>query len=236
MTLAALSAVAWLAIAMLYPGDAGACGWGDEGWYDDEIEEVEVGADGKPLPEEDVEPGDPAGQTALGNRYRTGDGLAVDYGLALRWYRRAAEQGYAAAQNNLGAMYENGLGVARDDPEAAKWYRRAAVQGDIPAQHSLGQMLLDGRGVSADPALGAEWIRKAAEGGHASAFVDLGTLYWDGRGTGRDDVQALMWWTLAATQKQEQAAELRDMATAGMTPDRIAEAEQLAREWKPRLP
>ena len=48
---------------------------------------------------------------------------------AVKWYRKAAEQGHAAAQNNLGAMYANGQGVARSDAEAVKWFRKAAEQG-----------------------------------------------------------------------------------------------------------
>lgn len=29
----------------------------------------------------------------------------------MKWYRKAAEQGYAYAQNSLGRCYENGKGV-----------------------------------------------------------------------------------------------------------------------------
>lgn len=233
---ATLAAAVWLDAAMLSPGGANACGWGGESDFDDEVEEVIIGPDGQPIAGEDIDPGHPAAQTALGNRYRAGDGVAMDYGLALHWYRRAAEQGYAAAQNNMGAIYEQGLGVARDDMEAAKWYRLAAVRGDVQAQHSLGQMLRDGRGVRADPVLAAQWIGKSAEGGHAGAFGDLGALYWEGRGTARDDVRAYMWWTIAARREEPRAAELRDMAAARMAPDRIAEAKRLARDWKPRQP
>ena len=45
---------------------------------------------------------------------------------ALRWYRKAAEQGYASAQNNLGLMYRNGEGVPQDYVEAHKWFNLAA--------------------------------------------------------------------------------------------------------------
>ena len=40
-----------------------------------------------------------------------------DYAKALKWYRRAADQGDADAQNNVGEMYHDGLGVwARSTP------------------------------------------------------------------------------------------------------------------------
>jgi hypothetical protein len=39
---------------------------------------------------------------------------------------------------------------------------------------------------------------------------------------------------LAAAQGTKDAAELGDMFALGMTPDQIAEAQRLAREWKPK--
>ena len=44
---------------------------------------------------------------------------------AVKWYRKAAEQGNADAQSNLGVMYANGTGVTKDESEAMKWYRKA---------------------------------------------------------------------------------------------------------------
>jgi TPR repeat protein len=43
---------------------------------------------------------------------------------AVKWYRKAAEQGDAPAQFNLGNSYANGEGVAKDAVEAAKWPSR----------------------------------------------------------------------------------------------------------------
>ncbi len=48
---------------------------------------------------------------------------------AVKWYRKAADQGHAGAQHNLGWMYANGEGGERDPKEAVKWYRKAADQG-----------------------------------------------------------------------------------------------------------
>jgi len=36
------------------------------------------------------------------------------YGQAMQWYRKAADQGYANAQLTIGAMHEKGQGVTRD--------------------------------------------------------------------------------------------------------------------------
>jgi len=41
-----------------------------------------------------------------------------------------------------------------------------------------------------------------------------------------------MWANLAASQGDEDAVKLRDKIATKMTPDLIAEAQRLAREWK----
>ncbi len=44
----------------------------------------------------------------------------------MKWYRKAAEQGYAKAQNNLGLMYVGDLGVLEDYVQAHMWLDLAA--------------------------------------------------------------------------------------------------------------
>ena len=56
----------------------------------------------------------------------------------MKWYRKAAEQGFAEAQYNLGVCYYHGLGVEPDYSEAVKWWRQAAEQGHAEAQNNLG--------------------------------------------------------------------------------------------------
>ena len=58
----------------------------------------------------------------------------------MRWYRKAADQGYAEVQYELGFLYNVGLGVSQDFAEAARWYRKAADQENAEAQHELGQL------------------------------------------------------------------------------------------------
>ena len=43
-----------------------------------------------------------------------GFGVLKDYAKAVRWYRRAADQGYISGQRGLGLCYKNGQGVRRD--------------------------------------------------------------------------------------------------------------------------
>ena len=68
-------------------------------------------------------------QSNLGLMSEKGQGVQQDYVVAVKWYRRAAEQGDANAQYNPGFMYHYGQGVQQDYAEAVKWFRRAAEQG-----------------------------------------------------------------------------------------------------------
>ena len=66
---------------------------------------------------------------------------------AVKWVRKAAEQGNAHAQSNLGVMYYDGQGVPTSHQESVKWCRKAADQGHGEAQHNLGAMYAMGKGV-----------------------------------------------------------------------------------------
>ena len=55
-----------------------------------------------------------------------------------------------------------------------------------------------------------------------------------GYGVQQDYVQAHMWYNLSAAQGWGAAAEARTMLERAMTPAQIAEAQKLAREWKPK--
>ena len=77
---------------------------------------------------------------------------------AVKWYRKAADQGNAPAQYNLGNMYRTGQGVAKDEVEAVKWYRKAADQGTASAQVNLGTMYWVGNGVVKDELEAYKWF------------------------------------------------------------------------------
>ncbi len=73
-----------------------------------------------------------------------GQGVTKDEAEAVKWVRKAADQGHADAQLLLGGMYANGRGVTKDEAEAVKWYRKAADQGHIRARLILGGMYANG--------------------------------------------------------------------------------------------
>jgi len=178
--------------------------------------------------------GDPYAQTNLGRLYANGQGVPQDYAAAASWYRKAADQGIDTAQTNLGRMYDIGQGVPQDYASAASWYRKAADQGDVYAQYNLGILYAHGRGVTQNYTEAVNWYRKAADQGFASAQFNLADMYFNGRGVPQDNILAYMWLDLAAARGRENAGNNRDVYVARrMTPTQIAEAQRLAREWKP---
>jgi clan AA aspartic protease (TIGR02281 family) len=137
--------------------------------------------------------------------YEFGRGVPKNDVEAVKWFRKAAEQGYAAGQTCLGVMYENGRGVPENDAEAARWFRKAAEQGYAAGQTDLGFMYEYGRGVAKDYVEAVKWYRKAAEQGDPADQDRLGTMYLNGRGVARDENEALRWFRKAADQGWEDA-------------------------------
>jgi len=77
-----------------------------------------------------AESGDPIAQNALGLRYATGDGVALNEEVAVGWFTKAAEQGNVAAQSKLGSIYYSGRGVPQDPNRAYFWMIVARMSGD----------------------------------------------------------------------------------------------------------
>ena len=59
-------------------------------------------------------------------------------------------------------------------------------------------------------------------------------MYFMGKGVPQDYVEAHKWLSLAAAQGYKDVAKFRDLIASTMTPEQIAEAQRLAREWKPK--
>ncbi|MFQ5961751.1 MAG: tetratricopeptide repeat protein [Candidatus Methylomirabilales bacterium] len=136
------------------------------------------------------------------------------------WFRNAANQGDTKALTLLGT-----LGSGQE--EEAVWLK-AAEQGEVTAQKLLSMVLAFQNKMSES----ANWARKAAEQGDRWGQWRLGS--WYSHGPQRDKVRAYMWLTLAVEQGSEKAADERDEVAEDMTPAQIAEAQRLAREWKPK--
>ena len=111
----------------------------------------------------------------------------------------------------------------------------AALAGDAAAQYELGHAYADGAVTVEDMAEAAHWYRQAANRGSIRAQRDLAILYNKGLGVPQDYVQAYVWFDLAAVRfgtgrRHDQAAEMRDMMAAFLTPEQLSEAKRRSEE------
>ena len=184
-----------------------------------------------------AERGHSSSQSNLGVMYYQGLGVRRNFPEALKWYRMAAVQGHPDAQYNLGFAYTEGRAARRDFQEAVQWYTMSAEQGYAPAQLVLGDMYSRGQGMEKDSAEAAKWYLMAAGQGYFTAIFKAGSIYLSGEGVEPDPVRAYMWFAVAAALAPEGAREPanrnKELVALQMTPEQIAEAEELARNWRP---
>jgi TPR repeat protein len=126
----------------------------------------------------------------------------------------------------------------KDYATALRLYRPLAIAGNPEAQVNLGFMYDEGLGIPKDLAEAINWYRRAADQGEPQGQSNLAHMYRDGVGVAQDYVRAHQWLNLAAarfaeSEKSKKAATDRDHVAARMTEDQIAEAQRLARHWKP---
>jgi TPR repeat protein len=69
------------------------------------------------------------------------EGVALDRGEAMKWYRKAAEQGNAKAQASLGRLLASGLAGKRDRVEAYYWLWKGTEQNEPTAINFLKDMV-----------------------------------------------------------------------------------------------
>ena len=123
---------------------------------------------------------------------------------------------------------------SRDYETAMRLFRPFAEQGNADAQYNLGAMYDQGWGVPQDYAEAVKWYRMGAEQGDVWTQVALGVKYANGHGVPQDYVLAHMWLNLAVAQGSKNGILFRDEFAESMTSEQIAEAQKLAREWKPK--
>ena len=103
--------------------------------------------------------------------------------------------------------------------------RKDAIEGGPEAQYHLGIYMFD-----KERAKSWVWFCRAAMQRWYDAQIALGTFYEYGVDPVEPDyVKAMMWYLLASPAGRQPAQTLADE----MTPSQIAQAEQMARDWKP---
>ena len=128
-----------------------------------------------------------------------------------------------------------------------------STQSDIrEAVSSAIEICGDSARLSGNYVIAMKWWRRAADRGNPSAQMKLAYFLGEGRGgTPTDYTQAYKWYDIAASivgakidrlpvaashnGEKDNSDQLwyRDQVAKHMTPEQIAEAQRLAREWKP---
>ena len=141
---------------------------------------------------------------------------------------------------------------------SANWLSRTAqlaesVQSDIREAVSIAiEVCGDSARLGGNYVIAMKWWRRAAVRGNTSAQMKLAYLYGDGRGgVPIDYTEAYKWYDIAAAivgarvdglpvaashkGEKDNSDQLwyRDQVAKHMTSEQIAEAQRLAREWKP---
>ena len=166
---------------------------------------------------------------------KSGQVAAAQVEILFAETRVKAEKGDAVGQYNLGVCYYYGKGVPQDYDEAVKWFRKATEQNVPKAQSNLGVCYANGQGVAKDAVEAAKWYRKAAEQNDAVGQYNLGACCFSGQGVSQDYVEAYKWFNLAAAQGISPAKDSRNNVAQRMTPDQIADAQKLSREFQPHM-
>ena len=163
------------------------------------------------------------------------DNLLADQALQTERLLANAESGTAEDKYNLGMRYEKGIAVPQNYPEAARWYRLSAMHAYPDAQYKLCEMSEQGRGLPQDYQEALRWCGLAADQGNGRAMFLLGRLYHTAHGVPPDVVRAHMWYNLATANGYDEGKRWRDRLADDMSPNQVAEAQRLAREWSVRM-
>jgi len=147
---------------------------------------------------------EPLAQFWLGHRYSEGKGTEQNESEAIKWFKKAADQGFLPAVEALGLIHalahKRDPDTAENLTEALFYLRLAARQGSSIGQFNLATMLMLGEGTAKDPVQAIHWYRQSANQGHAEAQQCLAQCLRCGAGTEQDLPEALKWFQAAAEQ------------------------------------
>lgn len=186
--------------------------------------------------------------------YVKGAGVPKSDVEAIKWFRKAADQGFADAQFKLGRMYYKGEGVPKDDMEAVKWMRAVAEQGYAGAQWLIGVMYVNNQGLNdiiPPPPSFVAWsldfyiqdVQDALENDFelaelARRVVEQGNapVYDDGEGVSKNDMEAYAWVLLAKGRGIEEADKVIALLEKRLSAEQQAEGQRRAAELNRIIP
>lgn len=131
---------------------------------------------------------------------------------ALKWFKKAANQGDMQAQMYCAAAYRFGLGVRKSEDRARHYDIAAAKKGNSLAQASLAEHFLDSRHRK-NNRLGLIWVKRAVEQKEPAAQFLLAEVYAAGKLEPQDTIKAKQLFDLALAQGYSPAMQgLADLA------------------------
>jgi TPR repeat protein len=87
---------------------------------------------------------------------------------AVKWFKKAADQGELAGLFFLAEAYQKGNGVLQDRQKALELYEDGASRGDWEAAQAVSNMYASGEIGEKDKDLADQWYRKALDLKHKS--------------------------------------------------------------------
>ncbi len=121
-----------------------------------------------------------------------------DFGVARKFFNKAAELGFDASMPVIGTMCRDGLGGDRDYAKAAEWFSIAAEKGNPFSQNAVAECYENGWGLDRDISKSLLWYRSSAELGYVPALRNLGRVFADGVGVEASPKKAFDWYSRAA--------------------------------------
>jgi TPR repeat protein len=115
--------------------------------------------------------------------------------LAIRWLRKAAQEGRTDAMVTMAEILDEGILVPPNPVDAARWYEKAANGGNVAAMFMIAIRYDRGKGgVQEDASKAAFWFRKCADLGDGGCMGGLSGLYAKGRGVPKDVAESKRLW------------------------------------------
>lgn len=129
--------------------------------------------------------GDSSAYGWVGFFYYEGKNVARNYSEAIKWLKKAADNGETRAYVGLGASYMQ----LNQYSEALPWLKKAIDNNESLAFFWLGSYY----DVQQNYPEAYKWMKKAAESNVPYAYGPLGSMYWYGKGTSKNTNEAFKW-------------------------------------------
>lgn len=120
----------------------------------------------------------------LGELYRYGRGVAVDFHKAFNFYQQAVALNNKYAMFNLGEMYRDGEAVTADFSQSIAWFERSNL---AEGYFQIAKMYQQGEMVAKNLVKANEWLNKAANENHKAATFHLAQNMMVGAGITKDE-------------------------------------------------